>query len=582
MLLMLVLAGLTGCVNVPTVGPIELVEGEQPECQNCVRVDVSPPQPGDDPSEIVKGYLLATSNYQPDYTTAKQFLTRAAAETWNSDVTRIYRGNPQQVRDNVVKLDGELIGVLSKDRTYSPDYRDLELSFGLVQENGEWRIDKPPPGLLVEVTYFQSFYRAYQLYFIGKSAVGDGGALVPDTIYLPTLGNPAIVASALMKALLAGPSSWLAPAVTSAIPPDTTLSMESVTITDGIAEVRLSETLLALSEPKRTLLAAQIVYTLKQAGGVRSVLITVNGQPYQVPESDRNGLAVPVEAVPQALEPVPFVADDQVYAAIGDQVKLVNDSANPPTFTAMNGELGTGQYAIDSLAVSATGTDVAVVTDGRTVLRRGPTGTGKMTPLNLPGVSDLLPPQITRFGEVWVVGKKGGQQRIWLFTPTSDEIVPVAAEVLAEGDITAFHISPDGSRMAMVRTVPGGSQLGLATIIRTEEVRVDDYRPITSPQSEAVRVAQIADIAWSDATELMVLGAPTIQDNLVAMRIRDDGSRSTATTGAPSDWDARDITVQMRTKTAIVRGADDQTWRYDGGDWVDFIDQEITAIAYPG
>ena len=93
-LLMLVLTGLTGCVNVPTVGPIEPVEGEQPECQNCVGVDVSPPQPGDDPLEIVKGYLLATSNYQPDYTTAKQFLTRAAAEVWNPDVARIYRGIP--------------------------------------------------------------------------------------------------------------------------------------------------------------------------------------------------------------------------------------------------------------------------------------------------------------------------------------------------------------------------------------------------------------------------------------------------------------------------------------------------------
>jgi hypothetical protein len=576
---MLVLIGLTGCVNVPTVGPIEPVEGEQPECQNCVGVEVAPPQPGADPREIVNGFLLATSNYQPDYTTAKQFLSRTAAETWNPEVTRIYRGTLQQEGDDVVRLTGELIGVLSADRTYTPDYRDdLDLGFGLVQEDGEWRIDDPPPGLLVKESYFLSFYRAYQLYFVGKSVVSDSGALVPDTIYLPTLGNPAIVASALMKALLDGPSDWLAPAVTSAIPPDTALSMESVTITDGVAEVRLSETLLALSDPKRTLLAAQIVYTLKQAGGVRSVLISVNGQPYRVPGRDPNSPAIPVNAIPQALEPVPFIAVAQVYASIDGRVNLINESAEPPTGTP----LGTGRYAIDSLAVSATGTDVALVTDGRTVLRRGPTGDGNLVQVNLPGVTELLPPQITRFGEVWVVGKKEGQQRIWLFTPDSDEAVSVAAEVLAEGDITAFHISPDGSRMAMVRTVPGGSQLGLATIIRTEEVRVDDYRPITSPQSQAVRVARIADIAWSDATELMVLGAPTLQENLVALRIRDDGSRSMATTGAPSDWDARDITVQMRTKTAIVRGADNETWRYDGSDWVIFTSQDIKAIAYPG
>ena len=289
-----------------------------------------------------------------------------------------------------------------------------------------------------------------------------------------------------------------------------------------------------------------------------------------------------VDAIPRALEPVPFVADDQVYASVGDLVGLMKESADPPTITAMNGDLGTGTYAVDSLAVAATGTDVAVVTDGRTVVRRAPTGTGEVTPLNLPGVTNLLPPQITRFGEVWVVGEKDGQQRIWLFTPTDDEAVSVASDVLAEGDITAFHISPDGARMAMVRTVPRGSQLGLATIVRTEDVRVDGWRPVTSPQSEAIKVARIADIAWSDATELMVLGSPTLQDNLVALRIRDDGSRSTATTGAPSDWDARDITVQMRTKTAIVRGGDNTTWRYDGSDWVTFSSEDIKAIAYPG
>ena len=184
---------------------------------------------------------------------------------------------------------------------------------------------------------FQSFYRAYQLYFIGKYFVGDGGALVPDSIYLPSLGDPANVASALMKALLDGPSEWLAPAVTSAIPPDTTLSVESVTITDGIAEVRLSETLLALSDPERSLLAAQIVYTLKQAGGVRGVLITVNGQPYRVPESDPNSLAIAVEEIPRELEPVPFVTGDQLYAVKGNRVGPVSDAAGRDRTLAPHG-----------------------------------------------------------------------------------------------------------------------------------------------------------------------------------------------------------------------------------------------------
>jgi hypothetical protein len=190
-----------------------------------------------------------------------------------------------------------------------------------------------------------------------------------------------------------------------------------------------------------------------------------------------------------------------------------------------------------------------------------------------------LRPQFTRFGEIWAVGKQGGQQRMWLFT--SDKTFDVKTPLLDEGGITAFKVSPDGARMAMVRTVPGGSELGLANIVRRETVSVVGWRPITTPQSGSVRIPRIADIAWIDATELMLLAAPSLNASLVPIRIRDDASRITPSTGEPSDWDARDIAVQMRTKTTIVRGDRGQTWRDDGSQWLPFLDG-ITAIAYPG
>ena len=145
---------------------------------------------------------------------------------------------------------------------------------------------------------FTSFYQPYDLYF-----VGNGTSLVPDHIYLPALSNPANVASALMKALLKGPSEWLKPAVASAIPPNTSLSVDSVTITDGIAEVPLSDSVLALPDPQRSLLAAQIVYTLRQVVGVRGVVIKVNEQPYRVPDSDPTSLTISVDAIPRTSTP---------------------------------------------------------------------------------------------------------------------------------------------------------------------------------------------------------------------------------------------------------------------------------------
>ena len=51
----------------PTTGPIERVEGQSETCQNCINVEVAPPAAGDDPRQIVEGFLQANSNYQPNY-----------------------------------------------------------------------------------------------------------------------------------------------------------------------------------------------------------------------------------------------------------------------------------------------------------------------------------------------------------------------------------------------------------------------------------------------------------------------------------------------------------------------------------
>ena len=163
------------------------------------------------------------------------------------------------------------------------------------QENGEWRIDNPPPGLMVAEFSFKSFYQTYDLYF-----VGNGSSLVPDPIYLPALSNPANVASALMNMLLKGPSKWLKPAVSSAIPPNTSLSVDSVTITDGASPKYRSVTRCwryrirsaACWLPKSS-------YTLKQVGGVKGVLIKVNQQPFRVPGSDQKSLVISVDAIPR-------------------------------------------------------------------------------------------------------------------------------------------------------------------------------------------------------------------------------------------------------------------------------------------
>ena len=54
------------------------------------------------------------------------------------------------------------------------------MDFGLVKENGEWRIDNPPKGLMVAEYSFSRFYQAYSVYFIG-----NGDLAGAERIYLP-------------------------------------------------------------------------------------------------------------------------------------------------------------------------------------------------------------------------------------------------------------------------------------------------------------------------------------------------------------------------------------------------------------
>jgi hypothetical protein len=573
--ILLVIASLlaaAGCVSVPVTGPIVKVEGQQPPCQNCVNVEVAPPAAGDEPRQIVEGYLRATSNYQPNYSVARQFLTKMAAEKWSSEgKVSIYRGSVTATGETTVLLKGQLVGSLEPDRTYTALGGELEWTFELLQENGEWRIDKPPPGLFVAESSFDHFYQPYNLYF-----VGNGSSLVPDPIYLPALSNPANVASALMKALLNGPSKWLKPAVSSAIPPNTSLSVDSVTITDGIAQVQLSDSVVALPDPQRSLLAAQIVYTLRQVGGVKGVVIKVNQQPFRVPGSNPSTLAVSVDAISRDMDPIPFVTGDQLYAvpSTGRGVKVVTTTADSPATSTVSEPLS--KLTVDALAVSMTSTDLALTTDNRTTLRRAPLATGKpLTLLNR--ASELLRPQFTRYGEIWAIGRQGGRQRMWMFT--ADKKTEIRSPVLR--NVTAFKISPDGTRMALVRsTTAGKHELGIARIIRSDSITVDEWRPLNITQTNMPKIESIRDVAWLDATELMVLGITDQGTAVAPFRVVEDASRITPE-GEPENWDAVGLAVLPRTQTAIIIGSKGHTWKDNGSQWLQFVDK-VRTIAYPG
>jgi hypothetical protein len=333
---------------------------------------------------------------------------------------------------------------------------------------------------------------------------------------------------------------------------------------------------LALPDPQRSLLAAQIAYTLKQAGGVKGVAIKVNQQPFRVPGSDPNNPVVSVESIPRDIDPIPFVAGEQLYAVDGGGVKQVSTTNDSRTMSALAGPIGHGKYPVNALAVSVTNTDLAATTNDSTTLIRAPIATGKASAL-LSGKTDLLRPQFTRYGEIWDIGREGGRQRMWMFTADNKRVI----DSPMFQNVTAFKISPDGTRIALVRTTKaGGSELGLARIIRSDKIMVDGWRSVNTTQTSLPPIRRIADVAWLDATEMLVLGSADATTAYAPFRVVEDASQITPK-GESENWNAVELAVLPRTQAAIVVGHDGRTWKDDGNQWQPFIDK-IHTIAYPG
>jgi len=168
-----------------------------------------------------------------------------------------------------------------------------------------------------------------------------------------------------------------------------------------------------------------------------------------------------------------------------------------------------------------------------------------------------------------------------MWVSTSQGLERVEAPVLDKGRVTAFRISPDGARMALVVNRPSGTVLALARIVRSDVVTVDGWRVLdTSTPLNTSRIASVRDVAWSDAGTLVVLGAQDRRSPYLPSTVSDDAAEiETETQG--NDWDAQEIAVLLRTGTAVVVARDKRAFRDDGTQWREFLDG-VTAVAYPG
>ncbi len=472
------------------------------------------PRPGAEPAEIVGGFLHAGAGFEDDHGVARSFLTGAAGPLWrpgqrtvvypdDTSLTVTASGSGSRRRVTVsapvwatIDADGQLVLGSAGDTART--------GFGVTQVGREWRIDRLDDTFGLWMPRYE-FERAYTPLRLAYVATGTR-LLVPDLRWFA--GVRASLATSLVRQLLRGPPAYLRGAVTSGAPVGTTLGVDAVPTSTGVAQVDLSATALQASPEQRQRLWAQLAATLRQLSTVSDISLTAAGAAYPVP-----GVPVSAPAADLGFSEDVRVAGPAMVLSRGRLLQV--DPTSGELTTTRTGRF-TGEVDVGGLrAVSAGGeADLLVGTDtsGTRLLM-----VSAASPRELLATGrDLAPPVIDRAGWAWTSDRSVPNAiAVSPATSTAQAAAPKAAAAplrafwLSGRRVQAVDVSRDGARLAVVSIGADGTRrLDVAGIVRD---RTGRPTALAAPRQVGQGLADVRDVSWADRTNLAVLAGPVGQ-----------------------------------------------------------------------
>jgi hypothetical protein len=463
-------ATLTGCATLPVSGPVRIgPDLATPADGNSFYYSPSSPVDGSTASEILSGFISAGTAPQNDYAIAREFLDESIRATWNpNQELLIQRTTPKITLTDTGSafVEVEVAARIDANGRYEtlPGGSTRVLEYGFTEQSGQFRIISAPDVTMVIRPVFDVVFKSYSIYFLDKSKKN----LVPELRWFPS--NPA-TGTKLVNALLAGPSSWLEPAVTSAIPTGTVLSTDAVTVQQEIALVDLSARALVAGLSDRSLMKAQLVATLSQLPTITEVAISIERSAQDIPDSQ-------VE---------PAITGSGTLLAVGDSGLEALSGPSPDTFS--QGLSFFGSRTVSKLAASKTGDKLAALTES------GVSETG----LAAPGSSvELVDSRSSLAGLDYDM-----QANLWLAAGSQVSVngLPLQASWLAGQTILDFALSPEGSRVALVASGGGGNQVLVSAVIRNES---GIPFQLASPIAIASEIDNPVRLSWFDAVTVAI------------------------------------------------------------------------------
>lgn len=480
---------LTGCAGIPGHGRVQV--GREISAAGGiddvdVRVLPAAPQPDMAPADLVHGFLRAMVNGDAGYEIARSYLSRRAAAAWKplAGVTTYDDSGVEISADSgesgrrTVQVTAPQVGLIDDRGDFTPRGGTIHSTFQLVRQNGQWRIDRLPDGVLLSVSDTLRSYRLADVYYLNRT----GTTLVPEQVLVRL--EPLGLTTSLVRTLLGGPGGWLRPAVHSAAPAGTALLGNVAVDAAGTAEVNLSAAVRHASQSQLAALSAQLVWTLNQVSGITAVRLLANGVPLAV-----GGRSVdqPRSAWPQFTPAAPPALTSAFYA-------------HRLHWRRVPGARLAGAAGLAAIAVSHDGRRLAGVRPARrgAALVVGALG-GRLTARLT--TDTLTRPTFDRTGDVFAVATRGARRWVAEVT-TTGRVRTAAAAALVDRPVQDLRMSRDGARVAAVVGPTGAGRLLVGRVVHGRDgVRFTGFRDVLP------RVTDVRGVAWDGADQLVVTAA---------------------------------------------------------------------------
>jgi len=510
----------------------------------------SPAAPPEDATqeEILLGFINAGTGPQNNYEIARSYLSDSLKTEWNpGQEVLIQDGTPI-----ITLLDDNSASVLVKVSARINDRGEYQaLPFGTTRlvdvsfdnSSGAWRISSAPNLTMVIRPVFDVIFQAYSIYFFDKQKKH----LVPDVRWFPLRAS---TSTRLVGALLDGPSPWLETALVSAIPNGTRLTLNSVTVTDGIASVDLSARALSATPAAKQLIQSQIRETLLQLDNVFSVRVTIERASIDQLPSTLTGTES------QLTRPIALTGGSLVDFDGVNEVELANSRNVIEKVGAVNFATNVAKKIL-----------VLTSPDG-IYLSRLDRVTG--LPIRLVAGRGFLPPVVDVNGFIWVV-PADSTRKILVFD-SQGQRVNFAENWLSGVNRLSFSVSSEGSRIVAVTGDRVASRVRVSSLVRTSGGAPESLGAPFSP----IGTTTAFMATWVGSTQIGVLESPdsSFVQPWITVIGGDSRSLQTLTSGLEMISSSQPSSVYVLDDFGTL-------FQYRGSNWTR-LRENIDAFHFPG